>query len=229
MRLPPEDRRVDGLSQAADAPHQLPLQTATPPAQPSELPISGVVSIGEARNQSRTQFTIGPTPPMPILCDRISTAEEFLRSRVNSTMPDVECHLRNTYHPFEFDITVCSPDFYSLSCHYPPLTNKPARELPEVYDRRNQCAAEGVAEKLGELYVATGSIPQQFIFVFRSPKTYIVEVSPGDDIDRMLDAFETTSYSVAGEGRIPDWQGRLDKELERQARERRRNTSSSHA
>jgi hypothetical protein len=92
-----------------------------------------------------------------------------------------------------------------------------------VYQRRNRCAAEGVAATLGEIFVATGSIPERFIFVFRSPETYITEVSPDDDVDSVLDAFETTSYSVAGCGAVVDWQSRLDEELERLAAQRRVN------
>lgn len=202
-----------------DEPQPPPVQS--PPSIPADRTVTGFVEF----DGRRTQFTLGQEKK-PILCDRVSTAEEFLRSRVNSTMPDVECQLRRTYHPFEFDITVSRPDFYSISCCYPPLTDKPARELPEVYRRRNRCAANGVAKKLGELYVATGRIPQHFIFVYRSPKTYIVEVSPGDDVDGLLTGFEIKPYAVVGEGRQPDWQGRLDAELERQAKakalERRR-------
>lgn len=187
--------------------------------------ISGTIDHGRAPDQLRTQFSIGPSPPAPPPGYSKSSREQFLRSRVNSLYPDVECQLVNTYHRYEFDITVTRPDVFVLSTNYPPNPGKPERELPAVYQQRNRCTAEGVAAKLGEIYVATGSIPERFIFVFRSPDTYVTEVSPEDDIDVLLDAFQTTSYSVAGFGAVVDWQGRLDEELERLAAQGQRNAA----
>lgn len=222
MRLPaehPQDRQP-GLPNSPQHNAVQPTSHDVPAAV--DRLFSGSIDHGHAPNQLRTHFCIEPAPPAPVGFDR-STREQFLRSRVNSRYPDVECQLKNTYHRYEFEISVTRPDVYALRTSYPPNPDRPERELPMVYQRRNRCAAEGVAATLGEIFVATGSIPERFIFVFRSPETYITEVSPDDDVDSVLDAFETTSYSVAGCGAVVDWQSRLDEELERLAAQRRVN------
>lgn len=220
MSQPDQNRPDDGRALSPGGPHHS-NSPPSPSSVPDPVPVSHVIEDGSTSIHSRAHSSPTPAFPRSMLGGETRTREQYLRSRVNSNLPDVECCLKNTYHRYEFSIVVTRPDVYCLSCSYPPNLDKPERDLPQVYRRRNRCAAEGVAAKLGEIFVTTGSIPERFIFVYRAPNTHIAEVSADDDIDNLLHAFETTSYSVAGYGAIPDWQGRLDEELERLAAQRR--------
>ncbi|EJT50891.1 hypothetical protein A1Q1_07953 [Trichosporon asahii var. asahii CBS 2479] len=197
------------------------------PSQTSEGPQSGVVKMvwppgatfarvyeTEEGSPGTLRSSIKPVPRPPSGGFVTFTEEELIRTKIHQQEPELACHVKDARYPFAFDVLLTK---WGNSVGYPQRSSDGTANvtpLPKQVYQLYFSASRLLARELEGPYHRTGFVPERFVFKYEHPHVSVEVVQSDEEAAAQL-AIARGPEAVVGEGRLIDWNARLEEELSR--------------
>lgn len=166
-----------------------------------------------------TTMSIQPIPRPPPLEFVKLTDEEMIRTMIRQDNPALACHIVDAQYPFAFEII---PASYGTSTNYPrpkaadgtELQVELPRDVLDLYIR----VSNDIAHVLDKNFHRGESLPGRVVFWFDRPKVIVQKVRNDSEAEERLAELQVAGKKIVGEGRLIDWNARLEECLEAQRR-----------